>query len=166
MNGDVSSAYAGYDLGLCKDYGSGVRCLEEDLDRPQEIVLTIFYTSDVLLVNVMEMKSALIFGPSDPTYMVDWKPGLPQYYRNDLSRQAYEELLALRLMKLPLTWLRTEVDRVVLMCECAEAEEISRAVRRAMERLQPGNLPERFQAGTEYVTALGAGELRWRALHS
>ena len=163
---DVSDAYAGYGLGLCRDYGDHARCKQEELAMPTRNTLTVLYTTHVLMAYLMEMQTAVIFDPNYPVYMLDWQAGLPLSFRSDLAREAYEELLVLRLMQLPLGRYRDrEVERVVLMGESAENEVLETAVRRAMERLQPENMPEIYNAGTEYVTARGAAEFAWRAMH-
>ena len=163
---ETSAAYAGYGLGLCKNYTDVDLCHAQEKELPPEHTLAVSYTQKSMIVVLTTMERAYMYYEPDSSYIVDHEAGLGALKNYPNNHNAYWDHVRVRLMQLTLEpYTKRRIEKVLLLGESALDETFLEVVKDAMYKLQ-GDLPKIYMDNPLHVAARGAAEFAKRAQES
>ena len=161
----TGAAYAGYGLGLCKNYKDADGCWRESKAMPIETIMAVTFTDDAMIVTLSRIQSVIWLW--EPSYRrhVDWALGLSRLESGDIEEKVYWSMVKEGLEQIMLdrpTFPKPE--KVLLMGDRANDTRFLEALDVVLkERLTEGKMPDIYGEDAAFVAAKGAAEMAKRS---
>lgn len=163
---ETMAAYAGYGNGLCSNYTDQKACHREQRSMPDDVVMPILYTRNVLTVSLSIMVSAYYLYEPGHRFLVDFSLGYDARPLRKVNEETYWDAVGMKLQQILIE--NPYYDRptkVLLMGDGIGDETFQRVLRKALSH-QMADLPEIFSKDSEGVAAKGAAEFAKRGIFS
>ncbi|MCJ1254121.1 hypothetical protein MMC24_001935 [Lignoscripta atroalba] len=162
---ELSTAFAGYGLGLCQSYTNSSKCSAEETDMPVENILAVLYTRSALATSLSTMKTpyGILDWPQD--YLQDFELGYDSLHSNP-SEEYYWEGVRDRIRELTvIEYDHKRITKVLLLGDSALDATFLRVLEQSVGSLQD-DIPEILMGDPVFAAAKGAAELARRSTYA